>query len=127
LTADGNIPLSVPPELVELVAERAAELLAERQPPAEDGWLRGAAKIAAYVDCPPSRIYALAACKPPRIPVERDGSAVVTRRSEFDSWVRNGESDQAVRRCPPVAHHRATPHGERHPGASARVKVMRSR
>ena len=29
-------------------------------------------------------------------------------------------------RCPPVAHHRAIPHRERHPGATARVRVVES-
>jgi hypothetical protein len=89
VSSNGNIALSVPPELVEEIAERAAKLLAEQQP-AEDGWLRGADRIAAYVDCPRSRVYALAACNPARIPVCRDGSALIARRSELDAWVRGG-------------------------------------
>jgi hypothetical protein len=81
--------LNLPPEVVERIAERAAELVAERQGTAiEDGWLRGAGKIATYIDCPISRIYALVSAK--RLPVERDGSALVARRSELDRWLRNG-------------------------------------
>lgn len=53
-----------------------------------DGWLRGADKIATYVDCPRSRVYALASAG--RIPVERDGSALIARRSDLDDWIRSG-------------------------------------
>ena len=93
--ADGHaaapLALIVPAELVELVARRAADLLVERDTPAaEDGWLRGGDRIAAYTDAPRSRVYALAACDPSRIPVHRDGSALVARKSELDAWVRSG-------------------------------------
>lgn len=62
---------------------------ADRTTP-DDGWLRGASAIGNYLGAPRSRIYALAACHPPRIPVVRDGSAWLARRSELDTWVRNG-------------------------------------
>jgi excisionase family DNA binding protein len=83
------ISVNVGDELVERIAHRAAELLADRAgAPAEDGWLRGAERIAAYLDCPRSRVYALAsAC---RIPVHRDGSALIARRSELDAWLLQG-------------------------------------
>jgi hypothetical protein len=50
--------------------------------------LRGAAKIAAYIDYPSSRVYALVSAG--RIPVERDGSSLIARRSVLDRWVREG-------------------------------------
>lgn len=76
-------------ELVELIARRAAELVAERQAGREDDvWLRGADKIAAYIDSPRSRVYALASAH--RIPVHRDGSALLAKRSELDQWLRRG-------------------------------------
>jgi hypothetical protein len=53
-----------------------------------DGWLRGADKIAAYIDSPRSRVYALASAR--RIPVHHDGSALIARRSELDQWLRSG-------------------------------------
>ncbi len=92
MSADRNgLALAVPADLIEAIAERAAELLAERMAPAaEDGWLRGADRIAAYIDAPRSRVYSLATCDPPRIPVHRDGSALVARKSELDAWVRSG-------------------------------------
>jgi hypothetical protein len=82
------LSIDLPPELLEAVAARVAELLADR--PDGDGWLRGADAIAAYVGAPRSRVYALATCRPPRIPVHRDGSALVAKRSELDAWVRAG-------------------------------------
>lgn len=81
--------LAVPDELVDQIAERAAELVAARQTTtAEDGWLRGADHIAAYIDAPKSRVYALTSAG--RLPVERDGSALIARRSELDAFVRSG-------------------------------------
>lgn len=83
------IRVDVGEELVERIARRAAELLSEQaSAPAEDGWLRGAERIAAYLDCPRSRVYALASAH--RIPIHRDGSALIARRSELDKWLRGG-------------------------------------
>jgi hypothetical protein len=81
--------LEVDEELIEQIAARAAVLVgesAERQ--AKDGWLRGAEHIAAYIDAPRSRVYALASAR--RIPVHRDGSALIARRSELDRWLLQG-------------------------------------
>ncbi|MEK6327489.1 MAG: hypothetical protein AABM66_08210 [Actinomycetota bacterium] len=89
--ANGTPALSfdLTPELLETLAERVAEILAERQAPnGGDGWLRGAGRIAGYLDCPPSRVYALASAR--RIPVHRDGSNLIARQSELDAWVRAG-------------------------------------
>jgi hypothetical protein len=83
------LTLDITGELVERIAERAAELLAQRQSAATaDGWLRGADKIAAHLDCPRSRVYALASAR--RIPIHRDGSALIARVAELDAWVRAG-------------------------------------
>ena len=72
------------------LADRLAPLLAKRlvQPAGADGWLRGAEQIAGYIAAPRSRVYALASAR--RIPVLRDGSTLVARRSELDSWLRCG-------------------------------------
>ena len=76
-------------ELVERIAHRAAELIAQQGAvPSADGWLRGADKIAAYIDAPRSRVYALASAR--RIPVHHDGSALIARRSELDRWLLSG-------------------------------------
>ncbi len=54
----------------------------------DDGWLRGAEKIADYLDCPESRVYALSSAG--RIPVEHDGAGLIARKSDLDSWIRSG-------------------------------------
>ena len=85
-----GLRITVAPEFFEAVAQRAAEIVGEHQASAEDGWLRGAEAIASYIGSRPSRVYSLSSCHPPRIPIHRDGSAFVARRSELDAWVRNG-------------------------------------
>lgn len=81
--------LDMDDEIVERIAERAAELVAGRQnETARDGWLRGADKIAAYIDAPKSRVYSLVSAR--RIPIHHDGSALIARRSELDAWLVGG-------------------------------------
>ena len=72
------------------LADKLAPLLVDRlvPPVSQEGWLRGADEIASYIGSPRSRVYALVSAR--RIPVQRDGSALVARRSELDSWVRSG-------------------------------------
>ena len=83
------ISFNVGDELFERIARRAAELVAEQSSePVEDGWLRGAERIAAYIDAPRSRVYGLVSAK--RIPVHHDGSALIARRSELDKWLLRG-------------------------------------
>ena len=81
--------IDMPPELIEAVAQRAAELLAERQGAGDsgDGWLT-VGEAAEHLRCPVSRIYSLTSAR--RIPFEKDGSRTLFRRSELDEWVRNG-------------------------------------
>ncbi len=86
-----TLELQLSDELLEAVARRVAELLAERQaaPNGADGWLRGADAIGGYIGCPRSRVYALTssgrmAC------VQRDGSALIARRHDLDAWLANG-------------------------------------
>ncbi|MGB7587816.1 MAG: hypothetical protein WBM00_03830 [Solirubrobacterales bacterium] len=83
------LSFNVGDELVERIARRAAELLADQSSePSQDGWLRGATRIADYIDAPRSRVYALASAR--RIPVHHDGSALIARRSELDQWLLRG-------------------------------------
>ena len=84
------LALELPDQLLDVLADRVAERLADRQPSAEDGWLRGGGAIADYLGCPRSRVYALTSCNPSRIPIHRDGSALIALRSELDQWVRAG-------------------------------------
>lgn len=82
----GGVSFDFPPELVEEIAQRAAELLAARVP-AEDRWM-AVAEAAEYLRCPTSRIYALTSAK--RMPHHHDGSRLLFRRSELDVWVMSG-------------------------------------
>ncbi len=82
------LSVNVGDEFFEQIAHRVAELLTEHAAETSDGWLRGAEKIAAYLDCPASRVYALNSAK--RIPVHHDGSALIARRSELDKWLLGG-------------------------------------
>jgi hypothetical protein len=84
-----SLRLEIDAELIEQIAVRAAEIVkGEGDRPSEDGWLRGADRIASYIDAPRSRVYALASAR--RIPVHRDGSALIARRSELDRWLLQG-------------------------------------
>ena len=84
-----GVTLDIGDELIERIAERAAELVAGRQDgEADGGWLRGADKIATYIDAPRSRVYALVSARD--IPVHHDGSALIASRSELDAWLLNG-------------------------------------
>jgi hypothetical protein len=79
-------------ELDDDALDQLAALLAPRIARANgreaDGWLRGADQIAAHIGAGRSRVYALASAG--RIPVQRDGSALVARKSELDSWICSG-------------------------------------
>jgi excisionase family DNA binding protein len=97
MSGDGNglsramsrngLSLAVPPELVELVAERAAELVAARLATEPEPWV-GVAAAAEHLACPRSRLYALVSAG--RIPHAKDGSRLLFKRSALDAWVRDG-------------------------------------
>lgn len=84
-----TLNLDIDDELVERIAERVVALVTERRAESpREGWLRGADKIAAYIDAPRSRIYGLVAAG--QIPVNHDGAALIARRSELDDWLLTG-------------------------------------
>lgn len=82
------LTLDIAEELIERIARRAAELLAERQPaPAEEGYL-DVAGAAEFLACPKSSIYSLVSVG--RIPHHRDGSRLLFDRGELREYVRKG-------------------------------------
>jgi excisionase family DNA binding protein len=81
-----SLTIDLPEELVERIAERAAELLADRESPASH-WLT-VLEAAEYLRCPKSRIYSLVSAR--RIPHVKDGSRTLFARSELDTWLRDG-------------------------------------
>jgi excisionase family DNA binding protein len=87
LHKNGALSLALPAELVELVAERAAELVAARVASAPEGWI-GVVEAAEHLACPRSRVYALVSAG--RIPHAKDGSRLLFKRSQLDAWVQAG-------------------------------------
>lgn len=81
-----NAEVAFPPAFVEAVAERAAQIVAERSEGPRP-WLDvpGAAE---YLACPKSRVYALVSKR--AIPFEKEGSRTLFRPEDLDEFVRNG-------------------------------------
>lgn len=87
------IAIDITDALVAEIAQRVAEINGKPsgdRPESPGRWLRGADAIASYIDCPPSRVYKLATCTPPRIPAKRDGSALMAHTARLDRWVEEG-------------------------------------
>lgn len=81
-----SVPLTLPPELLEAIAERAAEILADRL--GEPSGYLDVDAAAEFLACPKSRIYALVSAG--RIPYEKDGSRLLFDRDELRAYVANG-------------------------------------
>ena len=84
-----GLALAVPVELVDAIACRVAELLADQSQPA--GYL-DVAEAAEYLRCPKSRIYELASAK--RLAHERDGRRLLFRRSDLDAVLERQEAER---------------------------------
>ena len=80
---DVSIPL--PPELLETIAARVADLLADRNPPRDDSPWLDAAGAAAYLAWPRERIYKVSAAD--RIPHRKHEGRLLFRRDELDAWL----------------------------------------
>lgn len=89
-----GLTVQMPPEMIEQIAERAAEMVAEQQGGrgAADAWL-SVAEAADYLRCSTGRIYQLVSAR--RIPYSKDGSRTLFRRSQIDAWIEEGGA-----RCP---------------------------
>lgn len=79
------LSLVVPPDLLEAIASRAAELLAEQLPAAELNPYLTVDQAAEYMACKPKRIYDL--CSQHRIPFAKDGSRTLLRRGDLDAYL----------------------------------------
>ncbi len=82
----GPLAIGVPPEFIEAVAERVADLLDERAA-RSDPWL-SVDQAAEHIGAPKSRVYALVSAR--RIAFCKDGSRVLFKASELDAWIRRG-------------------------------------
>lgn len=85
--SNARVQLGMPPELLEAIAERAADLLAERQA-ATVAPLLTVEQAAAYLACKPKRVYDL--CSQRRLPFAKDGSRTLLRRADLDAYLEAG-------------------------------------
>jgi excisionase family DNA binding protein len=87
------VSFALPPEFVEAVAQRAADLLADRMSPPVEPWI-GVDEAAEHLACPVSRIYRLVSLAKGRqanpVPYCKDGQRLLFRRSELDAWAGRG-------------------------------------
>lgn len=81
------LPVVLPPEALHAIAERVAELLAERATDALAPWMT-ADQAADYIAAPVSRVRKLTMTG--ELPHHRDGRRVLYRRDELDTFVRSG-------------------------------------
>jgi excisionase family DNA binding protein len=81
-------PLALPlaPEALDVIAERVADLLAQRA--AEPSPWMTAEQAATYLAAPVSRIRKLTMTG--ELPHAKDGRRVLYRREELDAFIRNG-------------------------------------
>ena len=86
-TAD--IPgLIVPPELLDAIATRVAEMVAERLGAEADGYLN-TESAAAYLDTTPDRIRDLVEAG--HLPCHRDGRRLLVTRADLDAYLERGK------------------------------------
>jgi excisionase family DNA binding protein len=78
-----SVSIEVSDELVERIAQRAAEIVADRQPNAST-WLN-TESAAKYIDAPVSRVHDLVGLG--RIVPRRDGRRLLFRRQDLDAYL----------------------------------------
>jgi excisionase family DNA binding protein len=83
-----NVSIDFTDEMIERIAIRAAEFVAERNGAGDHDGFLDVDGAAAYLACPKSRIYSLVSAK--RIPFHKDGSRTLFDRAELHEYVRDG-------------------------------------
>lgn len=86
-----SIALELPETVVEEIARRAAQLVAEKPAAAPEPWLTVEA-AAAHLGLSTSQVYSL--CSARRVngfPVTKEGSRSYFRASELDAWRERGQ------------------------------------
>jgi excisionase family DNA binding protein len=79
--------VTIPDELLEQIAERAAAIVTAQAPEVRSAWL-GVEQAAEYLAAPTSRLYRLVHMR--RIPFEKEGARLLFNRAELDEWIREG-------------------------------------
>jgi excisionase family DNA binding protein len=83
-----GLTVDISDELVEKVAQRAAELVGPLPVKDDPGGYLDVAGAAEFLACKPSRIYALKSAG--RIPYHKDGSRLLFDRAELRAYVEAG-------------------------------------
>ena len=78
--------IEIPPEVVEAIAQRAAEIVAGN--PVAEPWLTHE-QAAAHLGISASQLYSLVSRRN-GLPHTKEGSRTYYRASELDAWRRNG-------------------------------------
>ena len=84
------LTLTLPPEAMQVLAERLAELL--QAAPRSEEWV-GVDDAARHIGCNRNRIYYLVSNN--RIPHHHEGRRVMFRRSELDDWLTSGSARES--------------------------------
>jgi excisionase family DNA binding protein len=79
-----ELTLNLPDELLEQIAQRAAELVAERRQPARSPWLN-TDQAADYIATKPSRVHDLVSLG--KLTPRRDGRRLLFRREDLDRYL----------------------------------------
>jgi excisionase family DNA binding protein len=83
-----EVSIDLSDAVLELIAEKVAEILDARGDRDEpEPWI-GVAEAAEHLHCKPQRIYALVHQR--RLKPRRDGARLLFRRSELDVWLATG-------------------------------------
>jgi excisionase family DNA binding protein len=88
-TESAELSLPIPPELVEAIAKRVAELTREQIREAcapESPWL-GFGTAASYLGFSRDKLYKLTAAKAIPFRKKRDGQGLLFHRDELDQWL----------------------------------------
>jgi excisionase family DNA binding protein len=83
---NGDLRLTLPNDVLEQLAQRAAEIVAEGT---RREYLDTRA-AATYLHCAPNRLHKLAAQR--RIPFRREGDRLLFVRQELDEWLDRGDA-----------------------------------
>lgn len=95
--SNDQIAVSLPEEVVERVARRAAALLKEEMPETPERFVR-VKEAAEHLGCRPHRIYDLVHQR--AIPFYKEGSRLLFRCSELTAWVEKGPPRSPRTRAP---------------------------
>jgi excisionase family DNA binding protein len=100
-----RLTLTFPPELVEAIAARAAELVLERQPTSSTSPYLSVPEAAEYLRAKPQRVYDLLSAR--RLTRFKDGARVLVSRTECDAYLAGESARRVAGGLPPARRSRS--------------------